>query len=61
MTEVTIIFTFPGEGMNIDGTEVTPDTEQVGDEQLDLLPGYRENRQRVREARERRARERERF
>jgi hypothetical protein len=42
---VTIQFVFPGEGMNIDGQLVTPDTELMGDEQLDHLPGYKELRE----------------
>lgn len=37
---VTITFVFPGEGMNIDGVVVTPDTEVMGEEQLDHLAGY---------------------
>lgn len=48
MVEITIQFVFPGEGMNIDGAIITPDTPIMGDEQLDNIPGYRENRQRAR-------------
>jgi hypothetical protein len=47
---LTIQFTFPGEGMVIDGQMVTDDSELMGDEQLDHLPGYQENRRRVKEA-----------
>jgi hypothetical protein len=48
---ITVQFTFPGEGMVIDGQLVSADSELMGDDQLDYLPGYRENRQRVRETR----------
>jgi hypothetical protein len=46
--QVTVEFMFPGEGMNIEGAIVTPDTPLAGDEQLDQLPGYTRQRSKVR-------------